>query len=331
MGGHSLIAVRMFSQIEKIFGVNLPLASLFHATTVEHLARLIEQQGQISTWPSLVELQPLGSKLPFFCIHGITGDILWFRELAMQLAPDQPFYGIQARGLDGVQSPFDTIEAMAAQYLAEIRIFQPTGPYFLGGASFGGTVALELSRQLLAQGQQVALLAMFDHAPLILNGYQKQSVTNKVRHVLALLDNIPHWLNSFLTLSPATMAARLRRKLNITRKMGGLDFDSNAFDASDLIDYAAELPEHRQRLIEAHHRAINSYQPSRYPGQVVLLRARAQSLFYAHDPAAVWRYLADEGVDMRMIPGSHEGMFKAPYVEALARELRDCLARAQQG
>ena len=51
---------------------------------------------------------------------------------------------------------------MAAQYIAALRVVQPEGPYLLGGASFGGTVALEMAQQLQAQGQQVALLTLID-------------------------------------------------------------------------------------------------------------------------------------------------------------------------
>lgn len=331
LGGHSLLAVRLLSEIERLFNVNLPLSTLFDEATVERIARLIEQRGQAESWPSLVPLQPRGHKPPFFCIHGITGDILWFRELALQLAPDQPFYGIQAHGLDGVEPPLDTIEAMASCYLAEMRRFQPTGPYFLGGASFGGAIALEISRQLLAQGQEIALLAMFDHAPPNMAHYAGRSAMSTVGWCLRFLRNLPFWLGTLVRSDPALLLRRLKRKLNAARKVGSHTFRryglaAEEFEAADIVDYGAELPEHRQRLIEAHFRALQAYRPQVYAGRVVLFQARTQSFLPAADPVAGWRCLAAGGVECHVVPGSHEGMFKSPHVQILAQKLRACLA-----
>ncbi len=121
LGGHSLLAVQMFTRIKDEFGMNLPLATLFQEATIEHLANIIDTESKPTTWSSLIEIEPRGNHAPFFCIHGITGDILWFRELARCLAPDYPFYGLQARGLDGVQDPITRIDEMATQYIDEIR------------------------------------------------------------------------------------------------------------------------------------------------------------------------------------------------------------------
>ena len=109
----------------------------------------------------------------FFCIHAGGGNVLMYRDLARRLGPDQPFYGLQAQGLDGKQPRHKRIEDMAAHYIKEIQTLEPKGPYFLGGSSFGGAVAFEMARQLDAQGQKVALVALFDTAgPVIPNYYR---------------------------------------------------------------------------------------------------------------------------------------------------------------
>jgi acyl carrier protein len=138
LGGHSLIAVRLFSEIEKAFGKRLPLATLFQAPTIEQLAQVLRQQGWEPTWSSLVALRPQGSKPPFFCVHAVGGNVLEYHDLARHFAAEQPLYGLQSLGLDGKAAPLTSIEAMAAHYLQEIRHVQPTGPYHLGGRSFGG-------------------------------------------------------------------------------------------------------------------------------------------------------------------------------------------------
>jgi amino acid adenylation domain-containing protein len=129
LGGHSLLAVRLLAHIEKIFGKELPVATLFQAPTVEQLATILRQKGRSTPWSFLVPLQPVGSKPPFFCASGSA-------ELARHLDVDQPYYGLQPHGLDGRRAP-STVEDMAADFLKEIRAFQPKGPYFLGGFSLG--------------------------------------------------------------------------------------------------------------------------------------------------------------------------------------------------
>jgi thioesterase domain-containing protein len=117
-----------------------------------------------------VTIQIGGSKPPLFCVHAIDGNVLVFQNLARHLDPDQPVYGLQAKGLDGKQAPHTRFEDMAADYIKEIRTVQPEGPYLLAGYSSGGVVAFEMAQQLQAQGQQVELLALIDsYCPVYFN------------------------------------------------------------------------------------------------------------------------------------------------------------------
>lgn len=162
LGGNSLQAVNLFAQIEKQFGKNLPLATLFQSATVAEIAEIIRQEKWLAPWESLVPIQPNGSKPPLFYIHGGGGNLLIYRDLAYSLGSDQPVYGLQPRGLDGKYVPFQRIEDMAAYYLTQIRNLQPDGPYLLAGLSSGGNIAWEIAQILQTQGEKVALLALFD-------------------------------------------------------------------------------------------------------------------------------------------------------------------------
>src|SRR5207245_7945702 len=90
-------------------------------------------------------------RLPFFCMHAESGQVLIYREFAQLLGADQPVYALQAQGLDGTHPPHTTIEAMAAHYLDEIRTVQPEGPYFLGGFCLGAVISFEMAQQLHAR------------------------------------------------------------------------------------------------------------------------------------------------------------------------------------
>ncbi len=162
LGGYSLLAAKLFRDIRHVFGQNLPLATLFQAPTIQALAQWLRQDQPSASWSPLVALQTEGSQPPLFCVHPGGGNVLTYRDLAIHLGPDQPVYALQARGLDGQQTPFTSVEEMAAYYVNAVRDVQPGGPYYLGGLSAGGDIAWEMALQLQAQGEEVALLVLFD-------------------------------------------------------------------------------------------------------------------------------------------------------------------------
>lgn len=167
MGGHSLLAARLFAKLDEQFGRTVPLGALFAAPTVRALAELYRAPHEAGGPSALVAINASGSRPPLFAVGGIMGNVLGFADLSRQLGPDQPFYGLQSVGLDGKQAPFDTIEAMATQYLNDIRTVQPHGPYHLLGVCFGGVVAYEIARQALAAGESVAFLGLVDPTQLV--------------------------------------------------------------------------------------------------------------------------------------------------------------------
>src|SRR5690242_6769903 len=161
LGGHSFAAVRLMAQIQRSFGVELSLAALLGAPTVEKLAVLLQGSAQAETGP-LVSIQPAGTGKPFFFVHPVGGNVLCYVELAQRLGTERPFYGLQSRGLSGGQEPLRELSEMAASYLEAVRAVQPEGPYLLGGWSMGGVVALEMAHQLRQQGEQVERVVMLD-------------------------------------------------------------------------------------------------------------------------------------------------------------------------
>ena len=161
IGGDSLLALRIFMEIQKTMGQNLPLAALFQMPTIEKLATALRQEGWKPNWAPLVAVQPHGSRPPFLRARGL-------RRRFMLLPPSTvpgngpAIYGLQAEGLDGGPINHPDIPSMATYYLSEMRRVQPHGPYLLGGYSFGGFVAFEMAHRLYAAGEEVALLVLFD-------------------------------------------------------------------------------------------------------------------------------------------------------------------------
>jgi thioesterase domain-containing protein/acyl carrier protein len=296
LGGHSLLAVRLMHRIEQEFGKRLPITTLLQAPTIEQLANVLRGEGCSSDWSSLVPIKPSGSKPPLFCIHGGGGAVMVYRELAQHLAPDQPMYGLQAQGLDGKQPRLNRVEDMAAHYLKEIRAVQPEGPYFLGGLSFGGTVAFEMAQQLHAQGQQVGLLFLFDTFP---KGYESKVV------LLRKLWQMP----------------RNEQFEYIGRKISRYQLQKRI--------YRHFLPRALKDVREAINQAGMQYEMRRYPGPVTLFCASEKSLRGVRDPYAGWQSLAAGGLEVYEIPGGHVSILAEPQVRVLAQHLRACLERAQ--
>ena len=177
LGGHSLIAVRLFARVKKTWAVDFPISVLFEAPTVEKVAAMVAEVAGITESgdapaPSAPTrryefLVPMhegegGPKTPFFLVAGMFGNVLNLRHLAQLLGTDRRFYGVQARGLLGGAEPHTRLEDAARDYLAEIRQVQPHGPYLIGGFSGGGLTALEMAQQLRAAGEEVALLTLLD-------------------------------------------------------------------------------------------------------------------------------------------------------------------------
>jgi len=169
LGGHSLLAVRMIHQIQALMGFKIALGTLFIAPTIAELApRLLTTTGnnlQENAFNVLLPIRPRGSRLPLFCIHPGIGLSWGYVGLSKYLHPDQPIYGLQARGFVEGEQAATAIEEMALDYIGEIKRIQPQGPYCLLGYSFGGKVVHTMTAHLERQGERVALLAVMDTTP----------------------------------------------------------------------------------------------------------------------------------------------------------------------
>jgi amino acid adenylation domain-containing protein len=165
LGGDSMAAMMMFAALEEKLGVNLPFSILIESSTIASLSEAIRSSTGLKQWPVIVPFNTTGDKPPLFCVHGIFGGILFYKSLLPHLPGDQPLYALQPEFLNGKRYKYDSIESIAACYLEEIKKIQPDGPYSIAGFSFGGQIALEITRQLIARGEEVEPLIVFDSTP----------------------------------------------------------------------------------------------------------------------------------------------------------------------
>jgi amino acid adenylation domain-containing protein len=328
LGGHSLLAVRVFSQIERIFNKKLPLATLFRAPVIEDIARLLREEPQAKAWSTIVDIQPKGSRQPFFWIHTLGGDggggFFYYRKLSELLGPDQPSFGIRSP-----EEPFSRIEDMARFYLKEIRKFQPEGPYFLGGFCFGGNVAFEMAQQLSTANQRVGLLVMLETSPPNVDHRLSWSAEAAKHSIENLVENV----RDFVSHKPGAQFAFLKQKSRrltqkFRNKIGQPAESSSSVELKEIIDLST-YPEGYVKYAEAHWHALTEYHPAPYPGEIILFRAKKQGLSNFNHTLG-WDALVEDRVQVSVIPGTHENMLQEPNVQIVAAKLRTLLDHAQR-
>jgi thioesterase domain-containing protein/NAD(P)-dependent dehydrogenase (short-subunit alcohol dehydrogenase family) len=302
IGGRSLLAARLFARIDKDFGRKLPLSILFKAPTIEALAALLVESVDSVPPCQVLPIQATGSRPPFFCIPGGGSDAIIFQDLSRELGPDQPFYGLQARGLDAtpIAGEFPSVEHVATDFIKAMRDLQPEGPYFVGGHCFGCLLAWEVASQLKAQGHEVGLLALLD--PIVSNVFSDEIIgRDRLRY---------HW-QKFMRLSFGAKCGYFWKKVrNFSRTLVV-----------------------RQRIAQSYDQARSMhrrYELRSYPGQAVVFLADDSflKLVPERDPRRYYERLAAEGIHYIEVEGDHHSMLHQPGVPGLAAGLRASLERA---
>lgn len=162
LGGYSLTAAKLVKAVEIEYGLKFSIADLFKAPTVSEFLKLIEKKPLKKQRRSLVELKDGLSSSGLFCIHGYTGEVYGFLDLAKTFSTSRPVYGLQALGLDG-KEPFQTsVEDMAKLYVDEMFEVQADGPYHLLGHSLGGWIAYAVAQEIKRRGKAVGCLGLLD-------------------------------------------------------------------------------------------------------------------------------------------------------------------------
>jgi len=324
IGGHSMIAVALMVKIEKELNIRLPLASLFERSTIHLLAELIDQNSESIEWRSLVPIRPAGTKKPLFLIHGLGLNVLLYTTIINYLDPGQPVYGLQARGLNGVDKPLDSIETIAAYYISEIQTIDKEGPYALAGFSLGGKIAFEMARQLNEMGMKVSFLGLLDATAD--RSVTHQPFLKRNQYMIKYFINYVSWnLASFFREPNETKFSVIRRRWKgLEKRIRGLDIK---IDKKDLVSEGkkSELPKFLRKVHRANHRANRNYIIRPYNGTVHLFKALKQT-FYIPDPVYYgWDLVAMGGVTVHGIPGEHSNTFAPPNDKYFAEILQKTL------
>jgi amino acid adenylation domain-containing protein len=327
LGGHSLLGIQLIAKLQKTFRVDIPLRTLFGSPTVAGLAARIDElrAGELATtpaqaghWQFLVPIQ-IGTRPPLFLVPGGGGgeeEFLVYARLARFMGREYTMYGLRARGLDGIKLPHRSVKKMSADYVHEIREFQPVGSYRIIGECVGGIVAFEMARQLMAQGQRVSSLILMDtelpNTAIRLRAWRRD-IARRTRE---------SWQGSFL--DRIIHFRRIMPEMNWGARLGY--FVGKTWSRLKRLPISDPLDKQRMNVKRAravYPQSMLRYRPKPYSGRLTVVVNREE---FGRDHAPDCSRFARGGIDTYEIPGNHHSYIRE-HAESAAAQLRACLQK----
>ena len=316
LGGHSLLATRLLAEVESRLGARVSLNSLFEHGTIEAMATAIESGQGATAFAPLVALKPEGTRAPFFCVHPGGGSVLSYFELAGVFTADRPFYGLQAPGLDGGTPPLRSVAALASAYLAAIRAKFPTGPYHLGGHSFGASVAFEMARQLEHEGvTSRGTLLLLDH----LAPDRARAMIDRPPTDVEALDFMAHQIGAHFGVEFSLPAAELAERTPSERLTFFLERARAVGIAPPGADEA--MIAGLVAVYQANLEALLNYHPRVIAGGLTLMRTSEFAARTSDCATAGWERVARGPINVIEVAGDHNSMLRSPHVGGLAEKI----------
>ncbi|HWQ02112.1 MAG TPA: AMP-binding protein [Gaiellaceae bacterium] len=295
LGGDSILGAEAVARVRDVVGdPNLPLVSIVRAPTPAAMAH--EAFAGLGIGASgVIPLQESGSRTPLFIVHAGDGDVLTFAVLARRLGPEQPSYGLRVPGLDdGTTVPSSVVE-LATGYVADIRSVQPHGPYVLGGYCLGAGIAVEMARQLEADGEEVAMLVMLDPR-------------------FAARGSLP--IRLWIVRRKARTALRSIRDRQLAEAIGRQVPRTRSDNP---------VPDRLARLRDAH-----TTRPFDFPTAVVFSEEVIEEWNKGWYPPWFFERMIRNLSGWKVIPSLHERLLLPPAVDAVAAEIRAVLGQVAE-
>ncbi len=328
LGGTSLTAMRLVVLIEQRFGINVPLSEFVSAPTAAELAVRLRDGGARTAFDPLVPIRTGGDRRPVFFVHPMGGNVLCYVRFASYLDEDQPFYALQAAGADPGTEPLRSVEEIATSYIEAIRRVQPSGPYVIGGWSFGGFVAFEMARQLRAAGEEIARLVLLDTTAL--NPGRRLDTGDEALLGWFFWELL--WLrrggDSPLELIPDELVT-LEEKFDFIARLA---IDEGVLPAGSTGAVVRRL----FHVYEANWKAAFAYRPDPVDQDMVLVHASEplpevlDSMHTAiesmhRDPSNGWRERTTGDLAVVDVPGDHLTLMEEPHVATTVRVVSDLI------
>ena len=339
IGGHSLLGIQVFAEIEREFGAAPPLASLFQFPTVAGLAQIIDDGVAHYSQDCLVNLQSNGDGVPLLVFHNAAGEVAELRALVDRLGSDRPIYGVQAPWRRGEPLLFDGIPERVSHYVDEMCAQVPVGPLVMLGYCHGGKLAYEAACQLQERGRDVPLIVMIDsHAR---GTGQLQSSSSLRDRLLVDLPRALHFIRSWLReeYHPADRELRRAYKKKFFSDLRRLR--RNAPDRirfSELVyESAFRLSEYSPRLRRLYYGLANNnlesarkFDAKTFAGEMLLVRPERKEHFGREPLDVGWGELVQGSVKIVRTPAHHAFMVREKHVDKIVGPISEALQRLDE-
>ncbi|MFC7448877.1 amino acid adenylation domain-containing protein, partial [Rhodococcus daqingensis] len=299
LGGTSLTAIRIVSDIRARGGHVIPLQALFLTPTPAGLAGYIEAAATEPVSDLLrvvIPLRATGTAPALFCVHAGMGLAWAYAGLAHHLSPLRPVYGLQLPSISGGPVA-ESVEELAHRYVQEIRAVQPEGPYHLLGWSLGGLIAHAIATELSADGDRVATLALMDSR--LPHPEDASAAELSAPELLRGLGVESEGLADTGTVSYARAAALLNRAYGL--ESGDLDSGGGTGLTADQL----------QRISEGYANSIrisDRYTPRRFDGDMIFFTATGSTDGAAPCSAEAWRHTVSGRIREHRVHCAHNEM-----------------------
>lgn len=310
-GGDSLKAITFAMELEHALGLELSPTLIYEVPRFSAFCQVL-RECRAPRYAPLVPLKPGAGSPPVFFIHGVGGNVVEILPTARRMAYPGAVIGIRARGLARGEVPHSSVEAMATDYLKEIKVRQPNGPYYLCGYSFGGLVAFEIARRLSESGSEVGFVGLFDTMMSPMRWPLRVWVSIVGRRIARLADNLR-------AARVHTWSAELRRFGGRLRSRRADSPASMQRDNASLPAFLNALPTSVIKVAASALIASARYRAGFYRGQLTLFTP------VGREPGlpsleGIWRKHA-RTLEIIETEGDHSTMLSAPNAHSTAAAL----------
>ena len=324
VGGDSLMAVRLFTEIERELQVQCNPHEFLTEPTVERLAKLIRSGEETDFNAPLLTLaaEPVNVR-PLFFAPSVSGQITDYFHLVEQMKGVVPMYGLQMRGLRDGEEIHDNLRDAAEFYIQRMREVQPKGPYSLAGYSAGGTVSLAIAEALHEQGERTDLILMLDAIPpSIVIASPLSSPRRLWRFGQTAIDRIRELLeeeNFFRNLvnRGKPVLQRLWAKVWPSAQAPDLHVE-DLFARSGV---SGLTPEESARM-QAHLDTTIDFQPRRYPLDVVLVRTPHDPFEGPYESDLGWSQAIQGKTQIEIVSLRHYDFLNKKFSDTIAKTMK---------
>lgn len=318
LGGYSLLGVRLLAEVEREFGIRLPMSAIFEAPTPNRLLTLCSRSQEPGLAKGLVGIKPSGNLPPLFFVSGFGGELMGLRTVAEALGTDRPLMVLDPGAFGAECLRTETLEQTATRLCNAMRSVQPAGPYYLAGYSLGGKYVYEIAQQLKRANSEIGMLCLLDcNAP----GYPPPRPWRGRIGLYAERLSGAHNLHQATSRIAHYLLFHLGRKLSRRRIFNDAAEEMEALPIGAAMQITAQATLHQWRR----------YTPVTYVGDLTLIVAKSRQIrihIIDNDPKLGWVPLIDGQVIVHKVGGHHRSIIKPEQAGETGRVIAKLLANS---